>query len=78
MQRNLLNRVEDLIENRRRFRKARRSQLVEASSIMKRVKNQLRYQEEGVAQIIAQMEKSRCLKKDEKKAFKKDGKVGKT
>jgi len=62
LQRRLLSRVEKLVENNRCFKKAKRSELSQALTIMSGVKNQLQAQRSNVKQLASKINKNVCLK----------------
>lgn len=62
LQHRILSRVENLVEQKREFKKARRKELSDAYDIIVQVKNQLSKQKEMVKNIALKMDKNRCLK----------------
>lgn len=64
LQRRILSRVENLVENKRCFKKAKRNELSRAFDIMAGIKNQLKTQKENIKKMSLQMNKNRCLKED--------------
>lgn len=62
LQKRLLAKVENLLENDRCFKKASRSELSSALKTMNAMQCQLRLQEQNIKRLLESMEKNVCLK----------------
>jgi hypothetical protein len=62
LQHRVLSQVESLVENKRCFKKAKKTELSEAFSIMNTIKQELTTQKESIKKMALQMNKSNCLK----------------
>lgn len=62
LQKNLFTKVEELIDDKRPFKKASRQDLTEALNVIKSVTLQVSNQVESVKKLEEQINKSKCLK----------------
>ena len=63
VQKQLFEKIEELLDNKRPFKKASRANLSDAYKIMHNVKEELGIQVERVKKLSLQMNKNSCLKK---------------
>lgn len=71
LQNRFLSRVENLVENKRPFKKAKRKDLSNAFDIMRSVRGQLNNQKAIVKNLAMQLDENKCLKDASPKKVKK-------